>query len=251
MIRDRITYVGHSTLLIEMNGVRLLTDPLLRRRVMHLQRSGAPIQNEWHDQIDAVLISHPHWDHLDLPSLKRVGRDTRIIVPSGSSKLLRRSGFRHIEEVVVGDQVKIGEVEVTATFADHSGHRPPFGPHTDCLGYLMEGDSSVYFAGDTDMFPEMALIGRDLDVALLPVWGWGPTLGSGHMTPKRAAQSLGMLQPRLAIPIHWGTFSPVGMGWFAPKFLSVPPQLFTDHAERLAPAVRVAVLKPGEGIDVG
>lgn len=96
------------------------------------------------------------------------------------------------------------------------------------------------------MFPRMAEISRNLDVALLPVWGWGPTLGSGHMTPARAAKSLGLLRPEVAIPIHWGTFHPLGMGWLSPRFLWVPPRLFAREAAEFAPDVRIEILQPGD-----
>jgi L-ascorbate metabolism protein UlaG (beta-lactamase superfamily) len=113
------------------------------------------------------------------------------------------------------------------------------------VGYVFHGDSAVYFAGDTDLFPEMSDIHGALDVALLPVWGWGPTLGHGHLTPKRAAESLAMLRPRAAIPIHWGTFAPLGLGWLRPRFLTAPPHEFASHASDVAPDVKVHVVHPG------
>ena len=120
-------------------------------------------------------------------------------------------------------------------------------PPRPSLGYLVHGTHSVYFAGDTDLFPGMAQIGElNLGVALLPVWGWGPSLGPGHMDPYRAALALRLLKPRLAIPIHWGTLYPLG---FIPSwagFLSDPPHRFAWFAKRLAPEVEVAILQPGE-----
>jgi len=110
---------------------------------------------------------------------------------------------------------------------------------------LLHGEKSVYFAGDTDLFAGMADIHGALDVALLPVWGWGPTLGEGHLTPRRAAESLTMLRPRAAIPIHWGTFAPLGLGWLRPRFLTAPPYDFANHASNLAPDVSVHVVHPG------
>jgi L-ascorbate metabolism protein UlaG (beta-lactamase superfamily) len=111
---------------------------------------------------------------------------------------------------------------------------------------MVSGSQRIYFAGDTDLFPEMETLGDQLDVALLPVWGWGPTLGAGHMTPERAAEALALLQPTLAIPIHWGTLHPWGMGWWQPDFLSTPPYLFANHARTVAPAVQVQIVKPGQ-----
>jgi L-ascorbate metabolism protein UlaG (beta-lactamase superfamily) len=240
-----ITYVGHATCLVEMDGVRLLTDPVLRNRVGYIRRQGTAVEPSWSDGIDAVLISHAHQDHLDVPSLRLLGRDVRLIVPAGSGDLLARRGFRNVEEVRPGQQAWVRSVGVEATIATHNGARQPFGPVAETLGFIMHGTRAVYFAGDTDIFPEMDGIHDSLDVALLPVWGWGPTLGEGHMTPRRAAESLTMLRPRTAIPIHWCTFAPLGMGWLRPRFLVDPPYDFVEHAGDLAPAVRVHVVHPG------
>lgn len=240
-----ITYIGHATCLIEMNDVRILTDPILRNRVGHIRRQSVAVDPARVDGIDAVLISHAHLDHLDLPSLRRLGRDTRMIVPAGSGSILRRDGFERVEEVRAGDWSDVGDVRVEATDAWHDGTRYPFGPDFESIGFLLHGRKVVYFAGDTDLFPEMSDIHGALDVALLPVWGWGPTLGGGHLTPRRAAESLTMLRPRAAIPIHWGTFAPLGMGWLRPRFLTLPPYDFADHASDLAPDVEVHVVQPG------
>jgi len=245
-----IKYVGHATLLVEMNGVRVLTDPVLRDRIGHIRRQSNPVNTNGLRDIDAVLISHMHYDHLDLPSLRQLGQNARLIVPYGSGGILYRNGLRHIEEVRAGDTVALGDVTITATHADHSGDRHPFGPRADCLGYMIEGESSVYFAGDTDLFPEMGAFRNPLDVALLPVWGWGPTLGEGHLCPRRAAESLQMLRPRRAVPIHWGTFAPLGMGWMRPRFLTDPPYDFALHANDLAPDVDVHVVHPGGSLNL-
>ena len=240
-----ITYIGHATCLIEMNGVRVLTDPILRDRIGYIARPRRRLHPSWSRDIDAVLLSHMHLDHLDLPSLRRLGREMRLIVPDGSGRLLRRDGFVNVEEVRPGDITHVGPVSIAATLATHDGGRHPFGPVGETVGYVVHGEAAVYFAGDTDLFPEMSDIHGSLDVALLPVWGWGPTLGEGHMTPRRAAESLTMLRPRAAIPIHWGSFAPLGMRWFRPRFLSSPPFDFAVHASDLAPEVRVHVVRPG------
>jgi L-ascorbate metabolism protein UlaG (beta-lactamase superfamily) len=240
-----ITYVGHATCLVEMDGVRVLTDPILRNRVGHIRRQTISVHGRGLEEIDAVTISHLHRDHLDMPSLRRIPRATRILVPEGGAGLLEREGFSNIEEVRAGGRTKIGPLSVSVTHADHGGQRFPFGPEAPAVGYLFNGPKSVYFAGDTDIFPEMSDIHGDLDVALLPVWGWGPTLGEGHLTPRRAAQSLSLLKPRAAIPIHWGTFAPLGFGWLRPRFLTAPPYDFADHASDLAPGVKVHVVQPG------
>lgn len=241
-----ITYIGHATLLLEVDGVHILTDPLLRNHITGFIRRQSSLPALPTSAIDLVLISHLHFDHFDLPSLRSLGHNTHIAVPKGTATYLRRNGFRHISEMSVGDKIKVGNVEIEATPANHIGRRAPFRPAVDCLGYLIRGKSTVYFAGDTDLFPEMHQYAPNLDVALMPVWGWGPTLGRGHMDPERAAEALTMLRPRMAMPIHWGTFFPFGMHYSHGHLLSQPPQLFAKHAQRLAPEVKVEIVAPGE-----
>jgi len=241
---SQLTFLGHATTLIEMDGVRLLTDPILRSRVAHLNHRHGPVEVAAAQNVDAVLISHLHFDHFDLPSLRLLHPSTRLIVPRGAAKLLK--GFSRVEEVEMGDTITVGTVIITATYADHARQRHPFGPAADCLGFLIQGRYRLYFAGDTDLFPEMKDLAPNLDVALLPVWGWGPTLGKGHLTPQRAAEALTLLLPRLAVPIHWGSLHPLGMGWLKPRFLSDPPYSFIYHAEQLAPQVRTELLMPGK-----
>ena len=252
--RYRVTYVGHATTLIEMGGSRLLTDPVLRQRLYHLRRQSAPIAEHLLERLDAVLISHLHRDHLDLPSLRKLGSGTRLIVPNGAGALLRKHGFRRVEELRQGERTSVGGVTVTATVAIHNGGRGPFGAVADTLGYIVgdrltDGHPSVYFAGDTDVFPGMADLAGSLDLALLPVWGWGPTLGPGHMDPQRAAEACQLLLPRLAIPIHWGTLYPLALHHIRPVFLTQPPQLFVQFMLRMAPQVQVRVLQPGQHYD--
>ncbi len=242
---QHITYVGHATVLIEMDGVRLLTDPILRWRVAHLSHRTRRIEPSAFADIDAVLISHLHWDHLDWPSLRRLGRNTHIMAPYGSATYFSRQGFKNVEELHADEETSIGKVSVRATRAVHDGRRYPKGPSAAPVGYLVNSRHSIYFAGDTDIFPEMTELTENLDVALLPVWGWGPTLGAGHLTPDRAALALTMLRPQVAIPIHWGALHPIGMGLLKPAFLTQPPIAFAQHAARLAPEVDTRILPIG------
>ena len=241
-----IRYIGHATVLVAMNGARLLTDPLLRGRVAHLRRAGRSDAAVPHD-VDAVLISHLHFDHLDFGSLARLGSDVRVVVPRGGGALLGGKGRRgNVTEITAGETIEIGGVRVRATPAVHDRRRLPFGARAEPLGYRLEGERSVYFAGDTDVFPGMAEI-APLDVALVPVWGWGPSMGPGHMNPARAAESLRLLQPRIAIPIHWGTYYPWHLGVRKrPKWLDTPPLTFKTDAAAVAAAVEVRILRPGE-----
>jgi L-ascorbate metabolism protein UlaG (beta-lactamase superfamily) len=246
---DRIAFLGHATVLLELDGVRLLFDPLLRGRVLHLRRQVPPVDESMFTSPDAVLISHSHHDHLDLPSLRRLGRDTRLIVPSGIGVWLASKGFANVSEVDVGDVVKVGELEITAVVAHHNGGRLG-GPQAKALGYLVAGRRVVYFAGDTEMFAGMGSFSPTPDVALLPVAGWGPKLGPGHMDPLQAAHAVELLRPRLAIPIHWGTLLPIGFARNYRAGLGDPPRLFAEHVARLSPNVDVRILTAGQSTAV-
>jgi L-ascorbate metabolism protein UlaG (beta-lactamase superfamily) len=226
-----------------MDGVRLLTDPVLRPRVLHLRRT-APVPAAALRGVDAVLVSHGHWDHLDLPSLDRLGRELPIVCPRGLGGLLRRKGFRAVTEVDAGENLSIGAVHVTAVHAEHSGGRVPFGASGPALGFVLAGSQSVYFAGDTDFFDGMAELGP-VDIALLPVAGWGRKLGPGHLDPVGAARAAALIRPRVAIPIHWGTLYAIGR---VPEIAS--PHEFVERAAELAPGVEVRVLRPGESTEI-
>ena len=252
---DRITFVGHATLRLEMDGLRLLTDPLLTARVGHLGRTSPPPDVAGWD-VDAILISHLHVDHLHLPSLRRLPAGRPVFAPRGAGGFLARHGFDQVEEMGAGEVVTLKGIAIEATPANHPNHHMPGRPRTRALGYVIHARRAVYFAGDTDLFHGMAAIGdqvaggRKLDVALLPVWGWGPTLGAGHLDPFRAAQALQMLRPALAVPIHWGTYFPMGLRAFLPQLLHRPPRAFADYAAHMAPDVRVCLLEPGQALDL-
>jgi L-ascorbate metabolism protein UlaG (beta-lactamase superfamily) len=207
--------------------------------VGHLRRR-VPLDRAGLAGVDAALLSHVHYDHLDRPSLRQLGTDLTVVVPTGARRLLR--GFSDVREVGVGDEVSIGGVLVHATPAEHSSARLTL-RSAPSLGFVISGSRSVYFAGDTDLFEGMSALAGRLDLALLPVAGWGPKLGPGHLDPLRAAQALRLLRPRTAVPIHWGTLSP-----FWQSTSADPPQDFRRHAAELAPHVDVRVLEPGAAL---
>jgi len=245
----RIEYVGHATVVVDVDGVRLLTDPLLRNRVAHLRRA-VPVDAKALRGVDAVLISHAHYDHLDLPSLEKLGKKLPIVVPRGLGGLLRKRRFEAVVEVEQQESIRIGALEVRAVPAEHDGGRGPFGASAEALGYVVTGSKSVYFAGDTDLFDGMGELGP-VDVGLVPIWGWGPGLGAGHLDPARAADAVALLKPGLVVPIHWGTYFPIHLGLRgAPRFVELPPAEFVAAVAKTAPEVPVTVLRPGESVEL-
>jgi L-ascorbate metabolism protein UlaG (beta-lactamase superfamily) len=235
-----LRWLGHSTVMLDLGETRVVTDPVLRRRVLHLRREShvdAPTG------VDVVLLSHLHYDHLDIPSLAAIGVGTQIVVPRGGRAVLK--GFEQVTEVEPGMTLEVAGIRLRVVEAVHDGRRRNFGGHIDAVGYLVEGTPTVYFAGDTDLFEGMSSLGP-LDVALVPIWGWGTSVGTGHLDPRRAAQALALLEPRLAIPIHWGTYS---AAW-ASRADSAPADAFALAAVEEAPGVEVRVLPVGGGIEL-
>ena len=236
---DRLTWLGHATVLLELGGARIVTDPVLRPRIAHLLRE-APVPAAL-GRLDAILVSHGHHDHLDLPSLRGLDKSAPVLAPPDAAGALRRA--RHpVRTLEPGDEVEVAGVLVRAVRADHDGRRYPFGNATNALGFVARG---VYFAGDTEPFPEMAELAGTLDAALLPVSGWGPKTGPGHMDAREAAEALALLRPRLVVPIHWGTYRRIGH-----RVVGDPAREFVEHAAELAPDVRVVVLEPGESVEI-
>ena len=245
--QEQLTFVGHSTVLAEVGGARILTDPVLRDRILHIRRHVGEVTSEVVERIDAVLISHLHPDHLDPPSIRRLGRETRILAPAGSARLLRRYGFKHVDEVAAGEWAEVGGARINAVPVNHDGRRYPIGSPVQALGYEIQGSSTVFFAGDTAPFDMGGLSG--IDVALLPIAGWGPTLREAHHLDARlAAEAAAAIGPRVAVPIHWGTLLRMGLGDRAHEILVRPAEKFTARMAELAPEVEARVLQPGESM---
>ncbi|MFC3502461.1 MBL fold metallo-hydrolase [Micromonospora krabiensis] len=246
-----LTWYGHSTVWIEDSGTRLLTDPLLRDRLAHLRRRRGPVPR-LRDAPDAVLVSHLHADHLDFASLRLLPAHTPLVVPAGAGRLVRRALGPAVPcvELAVGERTTIGQLTVTAVPAAHDPGRGPWSRHrAPAVGYLISGRSSTWFAGDTGLFEEMAKLGP-VDLALVPVGGWGPTLGAGHLDPADAAEAVRRAAAAHAVPIHFGTFWPVGCERLRPGLFLPPGDAFAHHATTVAPGTVVHVLDPGGSLTV-
>ncbi|MFC4951210.1 MBL fold metallo-hydrolase [Pseudonocardia sp. GCM10023141] len=252
-------FLGHSTVRLELAGRVVLTDPVLTARVGPLRRTGpSPAPSAWADA-DVVLLSHLHGDHLHLPSLRLLRGRPRVVVPRGAGAWLRSRGIERVEELAPGEEFVDGDLRVVGLPATHSGHRwgprSTRGPQARAMGHLIESPQArVYSAGDTDLFDGMREL-PPLDVALLPVWGWGPTLGPGHLDPARAAAAVGLLAPRMAVPVHWGTLAlagltgvPGGPGARMRSLLVEPPRTFAAAVNAAGRPVRVLVTEPGERV---
>jgi L-ascorbate metabolism protein UlaG (beta-lactamase superfamily) len=247
-----VTFVGHATTCIEMDGEALVTDPLLRDRLWHLRRDEPCVADDCLpiDELSAVMISHLHLDHADVASLRRIPTDVPVITPKGTRGYLNARIPHTVHSMELGESYSVGPVEIIAVPASHHGPGSSFAPLSNSLGYVIRGSATVYFAGDTALFEDMADLGQDydIDLALLPVWGYGPNLRGDHMTPRDAAEALTMLHPQRAVPVHWGTFRPLGKVWSRLNYFSDPPYTFAGYAAHLAPHTKVHILQPGESL---
>lgn len=246
-----ISWWGHATVTIADSGVRILTDPVLTRTVGHLRRRRGPAPAPAVIDADLVVISHLHGDHLHVRSLRKISHRVPIVLPRGALRAVRSLRLLRsfdLVEISAGESVQVGAVRVRAVPALHDSRRhdlarlgsaPP-------LGFVVEGAHRTYFAGDTGLYPDMAReVGR-CDVALLPVGGWGPGLGPHHLNARTAAQAVQLLAAADAVPIHFGTFWPVGMDSVRPEEFHRPGEDFAAATARCTPQTRVHLLAPGQ-----
>jgi Predicted Zn-dependent hydrolases of the beta-lactamase fold len=239
-----VRFVGHATTLIVLGGLRVLTDPFLRPRLGPLQRHG-PLPDPAELEADVVLISHGHPDHFDRRSLEALPGRPSIVVPHGlGARLGGWLAGGQVTEVRAGQSLVIGSMTIRAVPARH--WISPGAARAQPIGYVLDAGPRVYFAGDTGRYAEMREVAGDVDVALLPVWTWGPHLGPGHLGPRAAAEVAREIRAAAAVPIHWGTLYPRHLHRIWRRPLLEPGDRFAADAKRLAPDVDVRVLRPGE-----
>jgi L-ascorbate metabolism protein UlaG (beta-lactamase superfamily) len=247
----RLTWLGHSTVVIDLDGVRLVADPLLARHAGILRRRGdTPDKVAWRNA-DAVLLSHLHHDHAHLHSLRRLSGIPIITAPASATWLSSKgiddgTGLSEGQWLAVGAD---GRVRVRLVPAVHA-HRPmPHRPN-EAHGHLIRSDAAtVWVAGDTELYPGMAdladLAGAPVDLAVVPVSGWAPRLSGGHMDHKEAARACDIVGARYAVPVHWGTLH-VPAGRHLPRgWMDRPGFAFARDLRRHAPGCVPVVLHPG------
>jgi L-ascorbate metabolism protein UlaG (beta-lactamase superfamily) len=254
----RVTYIGHATLLIEVGGLKLLTDPNFDPKLGRiLPRVSAPgIALDALPKLDSVLLTHAHADHLSFDSLDRLPVSTPVYAPPAVAAWLKRLGYAHVHSLVPGDELQIGEVSVNAAAATHKGNRYGFDRwRADASMYLITSRTeSCFFAGDTALMDDTHHLverhlwndGRSLDLALLPI-GWAPWwkksgFRKGHLTHDDALVLFERLKAKVLVPYHWGTFRHVT----ATAFDAINRLRTTLEDHHLAESVRI--LEPGESM---
>jgi L-ascorbate metabolism protein UlaG (beta-lactamase superfamily) len=251
----RITWLGHSTTVLDWPGARVVTDPLLRRHAFPLRRNGArPAPDSWAGA-DAVLLSHLHPDHADPRSLRLLaGRP--VYTAAANAAWLRRHGVAGVDGSWDRWQTMSGctDLAVRLVPAVHHSRRMPHRPNA-CSGHLIRSDGIlVWVAGDTALFDGMRdlaeVAGGRIDLAVVPVGGWAPRLSGGHMDPIQAATACALVMPRWAVPVHWGTLYPPGLRNRPRGWMERPGEVFRRELARVAPDSRAVVLRIGAAATV-
>ena len=253
----RVTWMGHNTVLVEMQGAKILTDPVFSKRVSPLKGVGpkrfhpSPMTVEALPFVDVVVISHDHYDHLDKESVQKLEPKTGVfVVPLGVGAHLERWKIP-AEKIVEMDWWQSTSIdgapglEIACAPARHfSGRGLANRDETLWASFAFIGEGRrVYFGGDTGMHEGFAEIGERLgpfDVTLMPIGAYGPSWPSIHMDPEEAIEAHERVGGDLMIPIHWGTFNLAYHSW-------------TEPAQRLLVAARksgakIAVPRPGEAV---
>jgi L-ascorbate metabolism protein UlaG (beta-lactamase superfamily) len=248
-----ITFIGHSSFLLQVDGRKVLIDPVFSKRLILLRRQRHPgILIEDLPPIDLVLLTHAHMDHLDMASLRRVVRATRrltgrgpeVIVPRGVEDLVESLGFSEVHRLEWWEHADLQGLKITMTPCRHWGARMFRDVHRGYGGYVVEGRSqSVYHSGDTAYFEGFREIGRLLkpEVALLPIGAYFPdSYRSVHTSPEEAVRAFVEVGAYQMVPMHYGTFR------LGREPMDEPLKRLEAEASRLGIKEQIKVLEEGE-----
>jgi L-ascorbate metabolism protein UlaG (beta-lactamase superfamily) len=227
-----VTWWGHSSTTVELGSIRVATDPLFSRVLFALRRM-VDSPAEGCAEADLVLVSHLHYDHLHLPSLRRFAPGTPIVVPHGAPRLVRGLSRLNVVEVRPGDSVVVAGVDVEVLPAHHDGRRSVAHRRSaPALGFrFATQERAAWFPGDTGLRPDITRV-RPVDLALAPIGGWGPSLGDEHLDPEEAVTAVGRVGARWTLAVHYGTYWPIGLRRLRPgkhhHFFHTPPMRFHE-----------------------
>jgi L-ascorbate metabolism protein UlaG (beta-lactamase superfamily) len=248
----RVTWLGHASFLVQLDGISLVVDPVLRPEgIVGVRRNvPAPIAVNRLPPIHACLVTHGHYDHLDLPTLEAIGAP--VVAGLGWGQFFRARGLA-ATELGWGASTRVGPVTVTFVPAQHWSRRTPFDQNAALWGgFVIEGrGAAIYHAGDTALFDGFRAIAArfpSLDAALLPIGAYDPAwfMERQHMNPEQALEAFQVLGARTFVAMHWGTFK------LTDEPLDEPPRrLEAERVRRAIPAERVRLPAIGETIELG
>jgi L-ascorbate metabolism protein UlaG (beta-lactamase superfamily) len=234
-----ISFAGHATALIRYANLNIVCDPMLGnwckgvRRAVRAGLSPAELQD-----VDLILISHGHADHLHRPTLAKLPRSATIVLPSRTAHLVSDLGFARVVELAPDQAVEHRRVDIATTAVRHGSKREP------ALGFVIRGNGpSVFFCGDSGYFDGFSEIGRQFspDIALLPIGGYAPaSFRDRHMSPLDAVYAFEDLGARVMIPIHYGSFA------LSYELLHDPERWLAEIIARRKLDSHVQPLQPGE-----
>jgi L-ascorbate metabolism protein UlaG (beta-lactamase superfamily) len=246
---DSITLINHATVLIQLGGINILTDPIYSLTVAYLfprrQKPGIAFKDL--PPIHYVLVSHSDYDHLNLKTLRLLRRkgNSTVVVPKGIGSYCAKAGFQKVIELMHGERFESDGIRITSVPAKHVSKRKPGDPSAHaCAGFVIEANGrAVYFSGDTayaDFFKEIGTRHR-IDVALLPIGAYKPEkwFRDLHLHPVTALRAFQDLRAQHLVPFHWGTF------WISDEPMEEPPQKLLAEAERLGLQDHVHILRNG------
>jgi L-ascorbate metabolism protein UlaG (beta-lactamase superfamily) len=240
-----LTWIGHASFLVQAPGVNLLIDPNWARWLKVIKRLREPgLEINALPSIDAVLVTHAHFDHLDRKTLRLVAREQPIVVPRNVGRLVQGLGFDRVHELDVWESMQLGPARVTMTPAHHWGARMLADTHRGFGGFLIEvGGRTIFHCGDSAYFPGFAEIGKKqpVDIALMPIGAYdAPSKREVHMTPEDALRAFVELGAQTLVPMHYGTF-PLS---YEPVW--EPPSRLIERAAAEGLLDRVCFLREGE-----
>jgi L-ascorbate metabolism protein UlaG (beta-lactamase superfamily) len=252
--QDALTWIGHATYLVQLGGSSALIDPVMSRRIAGvIPRNVAP-GLDWPalPKIDLVLVTHNHRDHMDAPTLRKLGPDAVYVVPRGLGTWFERAGLRRVLEMDWWQREEVVGIGVTFVPAEHWSRRGLNDVNTSWWGgYVLErGGLRVYHSGDTAWFDGFRRIGERcgaIDAALLPIGAYAPRwfMQRQHMDPEDAVRAFGALGAKRFVAMHWGTFK------LTDEPLLEPPQRLREIWARDAiPQTRLTIPAIGETLSL-
>ena len=205
LVKNSLVFAGHSTIIMDINGKRIITDPVLYNHIGHNRKTSPVTKKTIPKNYDYILITHHHLDHLHLPSLKLLNKDATIIIPTGAKSKLEKIGFTKIIELGPFDQIEEGTIRIDTFPCAHDGRRYYQGPMRDTLSYLITSSSvRLFVCGDTAETSNFDSI--DADIAFMPIGCYKPiSMEATHCNPYQSYEMYRRMNAKFFVPIHFET----------------------------------------------